>query len=99
MSGMDDIPEVRERSPDGVAATLRRLYYDIAQATHPAPLAALMQVADPTRILFGSDFPFARNAGVIEQSIAAVEAFAGFDASVRRRVARDNALTLFPRLA
>ena len=98
-SGMDDIAAVRERSPEGVAATLRRLYYDIAQATHPAPLAALMQVADPSRILFGTDFPFARNADVIEQSIAAVDAFAGFDAALRRQVERDNALALFPRLA
>ncbi|MPZ56233.1 MAG: amidohydrolase family protein [Rhizobiales bacterium] len=98
LSGMDDINAVRERSPDGITATLKRLYYDIAQATHPAPLRALMEIADPSRILFGTDFPFARNAGVIEQSIAAVEAFEGFDATVRRKVERDNALALFPRL-
>jgi predicted TIM-barrel fold metal-dependent hydrolase len=98
-SGMDDIPAVRERSPGGVAASLKGFYYDIAQATHPAPLAALMAVADPARVLFGTDFPFARNDGVIEQSIAAVEAFDGFDAALRRKVARDNALALFPRLA
>jgi predicted TIM-barrel fold metal-dependent hydrolase len=97
-SGMDDIKSVRERSPDGVAATLRHLYYDIAQATHPAPLAALMQVADTSRILFGTDYPFARNEGVIEQSIAAVEAFHGFDAATRRKVERDNAVALFPKL-
>jgi predicted TIM-barrel fold metal-dependent hydrolase len=99
LSGMDDIEAVHARSPEGVAATLKRLYYDIAQATHPAPLAALMQVADPSRILFGTDFPFARNAGVIEQSIAAVDAFDGFDEALRRKVVRDNALALFPRLA
>jgi len=99
MSGMDDIAAVHERSPDGVDATLRRLHYDIAQATHPAPLRALMEIADPARIMFGTDFPFARNAGVIEQSIAAVDAFTGFDAALRRKVERDNALALFPRLA
>jgi predicted TIM-barrel fold metal-dependent hydrolase len=98
-SGMDDIAAVRERSPDGVDGTLKRLYYDIAQATHPAPLSALTQVADPSRILFGTDFPFARNAGVIEQSLAAVAAFSGFDAALRRKVERDNAVALFPRLA
>jgi predicted TIM-barrel fold metal-dependent hydrolase len=97
-SGMDDIPAVRERSPDGVAATLRHLYYDIAQATHPAPLSALMRIADPSRVLFGTDFPFARNAGVIEQSLAAVAVFDGFDADLRRKVERDNAVALFPRL-
>jgi predicted TIM-barrel fold metal-dependent hydrolase len=98
LSGMDDIAAVRERSPEGVTTMLKRLYYDIAQATHPAPLAALMQVADPTHILFGTDFPFARNVGVIEQSIAAVESFEGFDPDLRRKVERDNALALFPRL-
>jgi predicted TIM-barrel fold metal-dependent hydrolase len=98
-SGMDDVKAVHERSPAGVAASFKHLYYDIAQATHPAPLAALMQVADPSRILFGTDFPFARNVGVIEQSIKAVADFTGFDAATRRKVERDNALVLFPRLA
>lgn len=98
LSGMDDVPAVRERSPGGIAAALKRLYFDIAQAAHPAPLSALMQVADPAHILFGTDFPFARNIGVIEQSIAAVNDFAGFDAALRRKVERDNALALFPRL-
>jgi predicted TIM-barrel fold metal-dependent hydrolase len=98
-SGMDDVKAVHERSPDGVAATLKHLYYDIAQATHPAPLAALMQVADPSRVMFGTDFPFARNVGVIEQSIKAVADFSGFDDATRRKVERGNALALFPRLA
>jgi predicted TIM-barrel fold metal-dependent hydrolase len=98
MMGMDDIAAVHGRSPEGVAGALRHLYFDIAQAVHPAPLAALLAVADPSRILFGTDFPFARNAGVIEQSIKAVEAFAGFDDDLRRKVDRDNALALFPRL-
>jgi predicted TIM-barrel fold metal-dependent hydrolase len=97
--GMDDVKAVHERSPAGVAATLRHLYYDIAQATHPAPLAALMQVADPSRVLFGTDFPFARNVGVIEQSIKAVEEFTGFSDAVRGTIERENALALFPRLA
>jgi predicted TIM-barrel fold metal-dependent hydrolase len=78
---------------------LKGLYYDIAQATHPAPMRALMEVADPSRVMFGTDFPFARNVGVIEQSIAAVNAFGGFDAALRKKVERDNALALFPRLA
>jgi predicted TIM-barrel fold metal-dependent hydrolase len=99
LSGMDDIPAVRERSPGGVSAMLKGLYYDIAQATHPAPLRALMEVADPSRVMFGTDFPFARNIGVIEQSIAAVNAFAGFDTALRKKVERENAVALFPRLA
>ena len=99
LRGMDDLPKVRERIPDGVAAYLKRLHYDVAQATAPAPLRALMEVADPSRVMFGTDFPFARNANVLEQSVAAIAAFDGFDAALRRKVERDNALALFPRLA
>jgi predicted TIM-barrel fold metal-dependent hydrolase len=98
-AGMDDVEQVQERSPAGILATLRRLYYDVAQATHPAPLRALMEIADPSRVMFGTDFPFARNLGVIEQSLDGIATFDGFDAALRRRVERDNALALFPRFA
>jgi predicted TIM-barrel fold metal-dependent hydrolase len=98
MMGMDDIAAVRERSPQGVEATFRNLYFDTAQATHPAPLRALLEVADPEKVLFGTDFPFARNADVIGQSLKSLESFDGFDGALRGKVARDNALKLFPRL-
>jgi predicted TIM-barrel fold metal-dependent hydrolase len=98
-AGMDDLPQVKERSPAGIATYFKRLYFDTAQATHPAPLHALMQVADPDKVLFGSDFPFARNLGVVEQSLQGVAEFDGFDATLRRKVERENALALFPRFA
>ena len=98
-AGMDDLPQVKERSPEGVAAAFKQMYFDVAQATHPAPLRALMEIADPDKVMFGSDFPFARNLGVIEQSLTAVASFDGFDDTSRRKVQRDNALRLFPRFA
>jgi predicted TIM-barrel fold metal-dependent hydrolase len=85
-----------------VEGTLRRLYYDVAEVCAPAPLKALMAVADPSRILFGSDYPFSRhkNPGQdVRDLIAAFEAFDGFDAATRRGIERDNALKLLPRLA
>jgi predicted TIM-barrel fold metal-dependent hydrolase len=85
-----------------VANTLRSLWYDVAEICAPAPLAALMAVADPSRILFGSDFPFSRHkspAQDVRDLIAAFEAFDGFDAATRRGIERDNALKLLPRLA
>ena len=98
--GFDDNPKVRERLPEGVAAHLRRFYYDVAQAAGPASLRALMEVADPTRIMYGSDYPFAFNPEkALIDTIDAVENFGGFDDAQRRLVARDNALALFPRLA
>ncbi len=85
-----------------VAQTLRGLYYDVAEICSPAPLKALMEIADPSRILFGTDFPFSRHrapAQDVGNLIAGFEAFDGWDAAARRGIEHDNALTLFPRLA
>ena len=62
LRGLDDQPKLRERIPEGVAAYLGRLYYDIAQSAAPLAFRALLDIADPSRILFGTDYPFARNA-------------------------------------
>jgi 6-methylsalicylate decarboxylase len=85
-----------------VAATLRTLYYDVAEICAPAPLRALMEIADPDRILFGSDFPFSRHRNPVQDvkdTIAAFEAFGGWDATTRRGIESGNALALLPRLA
>ena len=100
LSGLDDEPRFRERLPDGVTAYLRRLYYDVTQSTSPGALAALLDVADPARILFGTDYPFARNAEkVMRDTIAAVADFPGFGALTHRKVTCENARLLFPRFA
>jgi len=100
LSGFDDDPKVRERIPDGVAAYLGRLYYDVAQSAAPLSLRALMDIADPSRIFFGTDYPFARRAEkVLKDTAAAVRGFEGFDETLRRKVAFDNARALFPRFA
>jgi predicted TIM-barrel fold metal-dependent hydrolase len=100
LSGLDDNPKVRERIPDGVAAYLRRLYYDIAQSPSPLALRALLDVTDPTHILFGTDYPSARNVEkVMADTVAAVCTFDGFDDSQRRNVMAGNAQALLPRFA
>ena len=50
------------RAAPGAMAALRRFYYDTAQASAAAPMAALRRVAPVSRILFGTDYPY-RNAG------------------------------------
>jgi predicted TIM-barrel fold metal-dependent hydrolase len=100
LSGIDDEPRLRTRVPEGVAAYLGRLYYDVAQSAAPLSFRALLDVADPSRILFGTDYPFARNAEkVMKDTIAALAHFDGFDAVLRRKIALDNARALFPRFA
>lgn len=100
LGGLDDDPKVRERIPQGVAAYLNRLYYDIAQSAAPVSLRALMEVADPSRIVFGTDYPSARNVEkVMKDTVAAVHDFDGFDEALRRKVMFQNAVRLYPRFA
>ena len=100
LSGLDDEPKLRARFPDGVAAYLRRLYYDVAQSAAPLSFRALLEIADPSRILFGTDYPFARNAEkVMKDTIEALARFESFDDTLRRKIAFDNASALFPRFA
>ena len=92
LCGLDDDPKARERIPDGVAAYLRRLYYDVAQSPSPLALRALLDVADPSHILFGTDYPSARNVEkVMRDTVAAVRTFDGFDDKLRRKVMASNA--------
>ena len=102
MSAMNNRPRVAENLEGGtVADTLRRLYYDVAEICAAAPLKCLMEIAEPSHILFGSDFPFSRHltpAKDVESTIAAFEAFGDWDASTRRAIESDNALKLFPRI-
>ena len=85
-----------------LAGALRHLYYDVAEINAPGPLKCLMEIANPSHVMFGSDFPFSRHrnpAQDVADTIAGFRAFDGWDAATRRGIEYDNALTLFPRLA
>ena len=100
LSGQDSNPRMKDKIPQGVAAYMRRFYYDIAQSAAPLSLRALCDVAEPDRIVFGSDYPFAlTREKVVYDTIAGVRGYDGYDADQLRKVERDNALALFPRLA
>jgi 6-methylsalicylate decarboxylase len=45
-------------APDGIEAELRRLYYDTANATHPAAMAALTSLVPFSQITYGTDYPY-----------------------------------------
>jgi 6-methylsalicylate decarboxylase len=45
-------------APDGVEAEFRRLYYDTANATHPAAMAALTKLVPTSQITYGTDYPY-----------------------------------------
>jgi predicted TIM-barrel fold metal-dependent hydrolase len=94
------LPGVAERIPNSVEYYLKRLYYDVAQSCVPTVLRALQDIAEPSHILFGTDYPFSKKGdAVVSDVIEGIAAYQGFDAELRRKVERDNALALFPRFA
>jgi predicted TIM-barrel fold metal-dependent hydrolase len=75
----------------------QRFQYDTALSSTPATFPSLLAVADPTKILFGSDYPFAP-AAAVKYMRAEYEDIA-LPAGVRDGIDRRNAEVLFPRLA
>ena len=63
-------------------AILKKQYYDVALSVSAPTLAAIVTFADPSKILFGSDFPFVemgyttdglRGAGLPSERLNAIE--------------------------
>jgi len=63
----------------------------------PRLAPALLQIADPGRIFYGSDWPFTP-LPIVTRLAGEMDASTLFDDATRRRVLQDNALDLFPRL-
>lgn len=96
------IPDVGNTVPIDAAQATRdfaRFYYDIALSTSPAQLDGLLHFTDPSKIVFGSDFPYVGQTAID----ALVLQYAGFVASSPRgkkiapEVLRRNALDLLRR--
>ena len=82
----------QENVPGGMEAALKSFYYDIAQASHPIPLGALVKLVSTSQIVFGTDFPFRTAA---DHAKALVEF--GFKPDELSAIDRDNALKLLPK--
>jgi 6-methylsalicylate decarboxylase len=80
--------------PNGVIYELKKLHYDIANATNPSSLAALMKLVPTSQIVWGSDFPY-RPVGPTATGWDNYEAAP----EIKSAVNRENALKLFPRFA
>ena len=81
-----------------VLAKIRRFYFDTALSAGPQSLGSLLQAADHDKILFGSDWPYCPEIMATDM-IAELENNPLLDEKLKRAIARDNALKLFPRLA
>jgi 6-methylsalicylate decarboxylase len=80
-------------APDGIAAELRRLFYDTANATHEATMTALLKLVPISQITYGSDYPYFPLDQIDDLRKLDLTA-ADFDA-----IAGGNAARLVPRLA
>lgn len=78
-------------------ARLRQFYFDVALSSSPFALPSLLAFADPERITYGSDWPFAPAA----RSLHFARLLDEFPLTAEQRGAidRSNAVKLFPRLA
>jgi predicted TIM-barrel fold metal-dependent hydrolase len=86
--------EMAARIPKGVMYELGKLYYDIVSICgNPPGMACLRGIADPTHLLFGTDFPYYR----MEHSAENLPKSAA-DERELAAINRRNALALFPRL-
>jgi len=80
------------------ARSLRRFYYDTAMPVSPHATPSLLAGVGGERILFGSDWPAATADGA-RLNAHALDNDPFLDPATRRRINRDNALTLLPALA
>ena len=77
---------------------LRELYYDTALSATRYTFGLLTELAGPTHIFFGSDWPFVPEV-VVSASVSRLRDFRGFGEQGSKSVERDNALSLFPRFS
>ncbi|MBV9197355.1 MAG: amidohydrolase family protein [Solirubrobacterales bacterium] len=81
-----------------VTATLQNLYYEVgAGAPFPRQIAALLDLLDAGRLLYGTDFPFGAVEG-IEATTAELETTRLLKPPELDHVLRGNSMSLFPRL-
>src|ERR1700686_4576702 len=82
----------KEYIPNGVIAELQKFYIDIAHASFPYPMAAMLKFAQPDHVLFGTDF----SPEPIESTVNKLPHL-GLSAKVMKAIERENAEKLFPR--
>ena len=100
LSYMEADAKAKDRVPKGVRHYLSSFWYDVAQSPSPLAFSALLDLADPARILFGTDYPSARPAEkVMKDTVKAVATFDGIDEALRERIEAGNAQALLPRFA
>jgi predicted TIM-barrel fold metal-dependent hydrolase len=79
--------------PKSRLGQLRRFYYDTAGSTNPIQMEALKRLVSTSQIVFGTDFPFGRSAGIA----AGLQECGIFNADELRAIDRENAYKILPK--
>lgn len=84
-----------DTAPQGVLTYLRRFYLDTATSISRSSMATLRELVEPSRLLFGTDAPFA-SGHHDQQRIKELVASNFWSSGEAVCVKRNNALSLFP---
>lgn len=81
--------------PESGLRILKDMYYDTALTSGPYALKALQEFAGPSRIVFGSDFPFAKVAPIVAKNL---RKYFDFSEEEFEAIDNKNCLELFPHM-
>ena len=87
---------VSKDAPQDVRETLRSLHYDLAGAPVPEALSVLLQIADPQKLHYGSDYPFTP-LKACEQLLEKLNETRLLSGEIREAAMTGNAYSLFSR--
>ncbi len=82
--------------PNDPVVYLKKLYFDTALSASPHNLRSLQELADPSHIVYGSDYPFAPET-VTQMTNDGVHSYDGFDEKSLSLLYKKNVIQLFPR--
>lgn len=94
ISIFDQRTSFKDNDPKGALHYIRQFYFDTALSGAKAPLDALFAFADPTRILFGTDYPYV-DAEVAAAETSGLAAYEGLTPNQRAAIDFANAQQLF----
>ncbi|MFX1575348.1 MAG: amidohydrolase family protein [Promethearchaeota archaeon] len=77
---------------------LKNFFYDMAISATSYVLKTIMEVANPSKLLFGSDFPFVHER-IVKEMIQGIGNYDDLDKEDCIAIERENALMLFPRFS
>ncbi len=90
-------PGATENAPKGATEYMKKLYYDIGLSANPNAFSSLNELVPSSRILFGSDYPFAPEE-VTALTVDGLNEYKDFSSHDLQNIRRNNGLKLFPRL-